>query len=65
MEEDYSKREIDEFMKDIRETLAEILAQTKKTNGRVSSLEVWRGFMTGGLAIITIVILPVIFILIK
>jgi len=37
----------------------QILEQTKKTNGRVSKLEVWRGFITGGMAIISILILPI------
>lgn len=37
---------------------AEILAQTKKTNGRVGNLEVWRGFITGGLAIIGVLLIP-------
>lgn len=59
MEQDYSKREIDEFMKDIKDTLQRIEMQTTRTNGRVSSLENWRGFITGGLAILTVLVVPV------
>lgn len=39
MEEDYSKREIDEKFTDIKEALVRIEAQTSKTNGRVTRLE--------------------------
>ena len=39
MEPDYTKREIDTFLQDLRDTQGEILAQVKKTNGRVNRLE--------------------------
>lgn len=41
---------------DIGDMLKEIKTQVIKTNGRVRSLEVWRGFITGGLAIIGILV---------
>lgn len=56
--EEYSKREIDSFMQEIRETLIRIEAQTTKTNGRVSKLENWRGYITGGVSVIVIVLIP-------
>lgn len=40
MDEPYSNREIQEFMKDIKEAQAKILEQVTKTNGRVNRLEV-------------------------
>jgi hypothetical protein len=49
------------------EHLERIEAQTIKTNGRVSELEVsvgslnnWRYFITGGLAVITAMVIPLI-----
>lgn len=49
---------------EVKEKLEEILEQTKRTNGRVSSLEVWRGYTTGAIAVILIAI-PVIIRMIK
>lgn len=45
--------------------LREIKEQVKLTNGRVGSLENWRWFITGGLAIIAIIIIPLLFIIIQ
>ena len=37
----------------------EILKQVVKINSRVGKLEIWRGFITGGLLIISIFIVPI------
>ena len=58
MDSAYTKRELDEKFGEIKTQLNRIEAQTMKTNGSVSSLKVWRGYVTGGLAILTIVVLP-------
>jgi len=44
----------------LHELLIEIKQECKKTNGRLRALEVWRGFITGGLAVIGAVLIPII-----
>lgn len=61
----YENREIDQMFTEVHAKLDAILMQTQKTNGRVGSLENWKWFITGGLAIITVIILPVVFILLR
>lgn len=50
MTNDYTTRELDTHFAEIKETLARIEAQTIKTNGRVSVLEVWKANNKGWLA---------------
>lgn len=59
MEElNYSKRELDYYFKEIKDTLHEqnkvlgrIETQVLKTNGRVSKLEFWRAVMGWGFSV--------------
>lgn len=60
MMEEPTNKELMHYIKDIRQTVSDIKEQTIKTNGRVSSLEVWKGVMIGGLAVITVMIVPLI-----
>lgn len=55
----YTDREIDEFQRDVRESLTRIEVQTRLTNGRVSSVENWRSFMIGGMSVLTLVVIPI------
>jgi len=50
---------------DLKETLARIETQTIKTNGRVNELEKWKWMGTGVISILTGIVLPIAFILIK
>lgn len=52
-------------LNDIQKTVARIEAQTVKTNGRTSKLENWQNFIMGGLAVITILMLPILFIVVN
>lgn len=49
----------------IKDDLREIKTDVKETNGRVRKLESWRWFITGGLALISIIIVPIILFLIE
>lgn len=59
MTEPMSNELIVHTLKDIQENVREIKIQTQKTNGTVKELQQWRSFITGGLAVVTALIVPV------
>ena len=59
MTEPMSQEIIVHTLKDIQNDVKEIKLQTTKTNGRVSSIENWRAFMTGCVAVITAIVIPI------
>lgn len=54
----YSTRELEHYFGDIRKDIKEIKEQTIKTNGRVNKLENWRWLLTGGMLIISMMVIP-------
>lgn len=67
-EKPFSNREIksmftriNEILKGHGDTHDEILAQVKITNGKVMKNTAWRWYTAGGLAVITTILLPLIF----
>lgn len=63
----YTVRETDMYFKSLEDKMTthtallhEIHEQVKRTNGRVSELEKWRGFITGAVAVLVILVLPII-----
>lgn len=49
----YSNREIKLMLSEIHKDIKSIIEQTTKTNGRVTSLELWRSYIVGSLAVLT------------
>ena len=46
---------------DLKVACKAILEQVTRTNGRVGKLENWRGFITGGVAVIGVLLVPLFF----
>lgn len=55
----YSKREQDEYRRDVIQRLDRIENQTIQTNGKVAELQKWRYFITGGMSVLTLILLPI------
>lgn len=58
MPDPYLNRELDEKFTDIANALSRIEIQTTTTNGRVNKLENWKWFITGGISVITMIVVP-------
>jgi len=70
MSNGYTTRELDVIFQSIKDqlsrfelstgqTLEEIKVQTQRTNGSVLSLKLWRSYITGGLVILSVIVLPI------
>jgi len=57
-EKDYTNSELGRLIEDLH-------AKIDKINGRVRRQEIWRGYITGAVAILSVIILPLMFILIQ
>lgn len=53
-----------ERLENIKIELAEVKAHVQKTNGSVASLKMWRGYVTGGLAVLTAIVVPLFFLVV-
>lgn len=58
-------RQNEEYHENQAKVLNRIESQVQRTNGRVTRLEQWKWMMAGAISIITAVILPIIFLLLK
>lgn len=72
MDAEYTKRELDEKFLAVHErfnqqdkSLEKILEQTTAHNGRMKKLESWQSFLKGGLAVITVLIVPILLFMIN
>ena len=59
-ETDYLQQRFDDHFKEVKDNLVEIKLQVMKTNGRVTSLEKSKYFMLGGLAIVSMLVIPLV-----
>ncbi len=58
-EDSYSFKEIiAEFRKEMAERFDKVDDAQAHTNGDVSDLKVWKAFLTGGLAVVTLIVIP-------
>ena len=60
MNEELTPRELHHLIKDISTDVKEVVVQVRATNGRVSRLENWQAFMKGGLAVLSILVVPIV-----
>ena len=58
MTKSYTKNEIDLMHQPMHEKLDKILEQTTRHNGRMKKLEVWRGYITGAITVLILIVLP-------
>lgn len=56
------ERETWNILKKINEKLDRIEEQTTKTNGNVKKLQLWKAYLTGAWAVLTVLVLPIAFI---
>lgn len=54
----YMNRELDEMFGDIKGSMSRIETQTIRTNGRVTVIERWQYSFMGGIAVLTIIVVP-------
>ena len=45
---------------DIKEILKDLTVEVRKTNGRVKALENYRWFLMGGIAVISVLLIPIV-----
>lgn len=50
---------------DIKKDVQAVLVQTSKTNGRVTSLEKWKAYTAGAMAVVMVILLPILMILVS
>lgn len=57
-EQDFSNREITSMFHEVKDIVTRVETQTTRTNGRVDGLEKWQDRVIGGMAVLTLVVVP-------
>lgn len=55
----FTNRELREQARDLQDSINRVEAQTKMHNGRMSKMEEWKAYTTGGMAMLTLIALPI------
>ena len=61
----YSKRELDLIFKELKDMLERIEKQTMATNGRVKNLEMWKAYIAGAIAVLSVIVVPMLMYILK
>jgi len=56
-------KKLDQYQAENRESHNEMIRAQRVTNGRVTRLEGWQSFIMGGLAILAVLVLPLVFLI--
>ena len=58
-------RDLNEKYTSLHEKLDIIREKVEVTNGRVKKLEIWRNYITGGLTVLCIIVVPILLLIIS
>lgn len=58
-DEPFKNREILEMFSDVKKDLKEIKVQTTMHNGRMTKVERWQAYMSGGMTVLTVIVVPI------
>lgn len=59
------RNSIHAMLDNLKEGQCKILEQTTKHNGRMSSLELWQSYVIGAVAVLTVLVLPILFMIVS
>jgi len=59
MPEKYTDSDLNHYLSRLEEQLTRIEQQVTETNGRLKKLEIWKAWMTGGMAVLSLLVIPI------
>jgi len=59
MPEKYTDSDLNHYFSRLEEQLTRIEQQVTETNGRLKKLEIWKAWMTGGMAVLSLLVIPI------
>lgn len=52
---------LENWKEEVKKELGALTEQVKKTNGSVINLKMWRAYLTGGIGVLTLLVVPLLF----